>query len=189
VPGKPEEPPGTECPDGAEEWRPHGPKKIFLIPRQGEKIQVTRTVAFDSLDDWLAQWEGLDHNGKPSPDGGPGVPPSVFRRLDLARRQQIIKGVKDSRDEQVITITLPLQARTIQCRRKWVCRNGRWEQTNECDAIEDIGENQDRKFELKGNALSPNQLEVLLKRAIAAWKAAEEANEQRKKAAEDCSTC
>ncbi len=75
------------------------------------------------------------------------------------------------------------------CERRWVCRNGRWVQTNECRAAEDIGKNEDKKFEIRGNALGPNQVEVLARQAVNAWLAAEEADLRRKKAAEECATC
>jgi hypothetical protein len=70
-----------------------------------------------------------------------------------------------------------------------VCRNGRWQQTNVCDATEDIGDNVDRQFQLKGNAVAPNEVDVLIKQAVNAWNAAETANENRQQAAKDCETC
>ncbi len=146
-------------------------------------------MALTELDEWLAQWDGLDARGKPDSGAGAGVPPLIYGRMDQARRANLTRSVKQTRDEQVITITLPLQWRFIQCERKWVCRNGRWVQTDQCQATEEIGNDQDRKFELKGNALAPNQVDILFKQAVNAWTAAEAADEARKKAAEDCAKC
>jgi hypothetical protein len=188
-PAKPEEPPGQECPPGTEEWRPYGPKRSFLIPRHGEKIKMTRTVPIAEFDEWVGQWDGLDANGKPYEEAGAGIPPSIFRRIDQARRSQILRSVTKSRETQTITFTLPLQWRSVQCERKWVCRNGRWEQTNQCQATEEIGKNEDKAFTRTGNALTPNEVDVTCRMAVNAWLAAEEAQRQRDQAAKDCDAC
>jgi hypothetical protein len=168
----------VQCPAGTEEWRAEPPAQTFVVPVAGEKVRMTVIPGIDAFTEYYEAWKPFDADGKLSGDSVEGIPGSAFARADDNRWTQLFGRIGKKAKHNEITITLPLQEVTAHCERLWRCVDGSWERTGTTRAAEGEAVPAPKQFRIEGEVITTNEVVVLGRTAVSAWRAAESARRE-----------
>ena len=169
----------TACADGSETWRSEGAARTFLVPIAGAKISAASTPALDALQAYVDGWRGFDAGGTATDSPSPGIPPSAFAGTDQGTWLGLFSSIETSGGPYELDFDLPLQEVAVRCQRRYACVGGQWIAQAATRAVESAPSPTPTSLTNAADRVSTMGAVDLAMRAVAAWKAAEQADLER----------
>ena len=125
------DPPNRACQDGDESWEPMGPARSFTIRDNGAKTRVILWTdpGIKGLDQWIK--ESGSAGGRDSGEHHPSITSPEIDFITPERLTEWLRGLGGSQGLAAPNMNLHFEIkrklRTVQCERRWVCRNGAWQ--------------------------------------------------------------